>query len=136
MKKVLAGGVFNLLHPGHVFFLRKAKEFGDYLIVVIASNRTASITKDYPVLDQKIRKKNVEKLGFVDKVVIGDETDFMKVVRREKPDIIVLGYDQKISERELKKMLSKEGINCEIIRIKEELEGYKTSRMIKKNEED
>ena len=136
MKKVLAGGVFNLVHPGHVFFLRKAKEFGDYLIVVIASNRTASITKDYPVLDQKIRKKNVEKLGFVDKVVIGDETDFMKVVRREKPDIIVLGYDQKISERELKKMLSKEGINCEIIRIKEELEGYKTSRMIKKNEED
>ena len=135
MKKVLVGGVFNIVHPGHVFFLRKAKEFGDYLIVVVANNRTASLTKRYPIIDQKIRKENIEKLGIADKVVIGDETDFMKVVRREKPDVIVLGYDQKMSERELKKMLMKEGVNCEVRRIKEKLRGYKTSRMVKKNEE-
>ena len=136
VKKVLVGGVFNIVHRGHEFFIQKAKEFGDYLIVVIASNRTACLTKKYPVLDQRIRKKNLENLGIADKVVIGDEADFMKVVRKEKPDVIVLGHDQKMSEKELRKMLTKERIDCDIIRIKEKLRGYKTSEIIKKNEED
>ncbi|NIO22705.1 MAG: adenylyltransferase/cytidyltransferase family protein [Candidatus Aenigmarchaeota archaeon] len=136
VNKVLIGGVFNLVHKGHEFFLKRAKELGDYLIVVIASNRTAQLTKKYPVLDQVIRKKNLEKLGIADRVVIGDEADFMNVVRREKPNVIVLGYDQKISEKELEKMLKKEGIDCEIIRIRDELKGYKTSNIIKNKEED
>ncbi len=133
VKKVLVGGVYNLVHKGHELFLNKAKELGDYLVVVVASNRTASLTKKYPVLDAKTRKKNIEKLGIADKVVIGDEKDFIKVVRREKPNVIALGYDQKISEKELRKLLSKEGIDCEIVRIKEELRGYKTSKIMKRN---
>jgi len=138
MKKVLVGGVFNVIHPGHELFLKKAKEIGDYLIIVVANNRTARLTKRYPVLDQKIRKKNLEKLGIADKVVIGDETDFMTVVRKEKPNVIVIGYDQRMSENELKKMLAKEGIDCEIIRIKDELKGHKTSKIMKiiKNREE
>jgi len=136
MKKVLVGGVFNLVHPGHIFFLKKSKEFGDYLIVVVANNRTAHLTKKYPLVGQVIRKRNIEKLGIADKVVIGDEVDFMKVVRKEKPNVIVLGYDQKINEKELRKMLTKNGIDCRVIRIKEKLKGFKTSMIIKKNEED
>ena len=135
MKKVLVGGVFNLIHKGHVFFLKKAKKFGDYLTVVVANNRTACLTKKYPVVDQKIRKINIEKLKIADKVVVGDEADFMKTVIKEKPDVIVLGHDQRISEKELKKMLIKEGMDCEVVRIKEKLKGYKTSKIIKKNEE-
>ena len=133
MRKILVGGVFNIVHRGHEFFLRKSKELGDYLIVVVANNRTARLTKKYPVLDQEIRKKNIDKLGIADKVVIGDETDFMNVVRKEKPNIIVLGYDQKINEKELKKMLTREGIDCEIVRIREKLKGYKTSLILKKS---
>ena len=60
----------------------------------------------------------------------------MKIVRKEKPDVIVLGHDQKMSEKELRKMLIKSGIDCEVIRIKEVLKGYRTSEIIKKNEED
>ena len=135
MKKVLIGGVFNLIHKGHIFFLKKAKKFGDYLTVVVANNRTACLTKKYPVVDQKIRKINIEKLKIADKVVVGDEADFMKTVIKEKPDVIVLGHDQRISEKELKKMLIKEGMDCEVVRIKEKLKGYKTSKIIKKNEE-
>ncbi len=136
MKKVLVGGVFGILHKGHEFFLKKAKEYGDYLVVVVASNRTAYLTKKYPVVDQETRKRNLEKLGIADKVVIGDEADFMKVVRKEKPDVIVLGHDQKMSEKELRKMLANEGIECEITRIKEVLKGFKTSEIIKNKEED
>ena len=129
-KKVLVGGVFNVIHPGHIFFLKKAKKFGDYLIVVVASNRTAYTTKKYPVFDAKVRKKNLEKLDFVDKVVIGDDYDFMKIVRKEKPDFIVLGCDQKINENKLKKMILKAGLKCKIIRIKEKLKGYSTSKIM------
>jgi FAD synthetase len=131
-KKVLVGGVFNIVHPGHVFFLKKAKSLGDYLIVVVAHNKTAERTKPYHILDQKTRKRNIEKLNIADKVVIGDENDFMKVVRKEKPDIIALGYDQTIKENELAEMLKRNGIICKIIRINEYLKGYKTSKLIKK----
>ena len=132
MKKVLAGGVFGVIHPGHEFFLKKAKAFGDFLVVVVASDKTTCITKKYPVIGAETRKRNLEALGIADRVVIGDDADFMKVVRQEKPDVIVLGYDQKMSEKELEKLLQKNGIECEIARIKENLRGHKTSKIIKK----
>ncbi len=133
MRKVLVGGVFNIVHPGHVFFLKKAKELGDYLVVVIANDKTAARTKQYAVRGQEERKRDVEKLGIANKVVIGDASDFMKVVREEKPDIIALGYDQRMNEYELKWMLAQSGVRCAIFRIKQNLRGYKTSRLIKKN---
>jgi len=131
MKKVLVGGVFNIAHDGHAFFLKKAKELGDYLIVVIAHDETAQRTKKYKIASQEERKKNVEKLRIADKVVIGDERDFMKVVREEKPDVIALGHDQQMKEDELKWMLAQGGIRCSIVRIREKLKGYKTSKIIK-----
>ncbi len=91
MKKVMVGGVFNVIHPGHIFFLKKAKTYGDYLIVVIATDKTAGKKAFFPA---KLRKMLVENLRFVDKVVIGSDNDKMKIVRKEKPDLIVLGYDQ------------------------------------------
>ena len=131
MRKVLVGGVFNIVHPGHNLFLKKAKELGDYLVVVIANDRTATRTKKYAVHSQEERKRNIEKLGVADKVVIGDERDFMKVVREEKPDVIALGHDQRMKEDELKWMLAQSGIKCSIVRIREKLKGYKTSKIIK-----
>ena len=134
MKKVLVGGVFNIIHAGHELFFRKAREHGDYLIVVVASDKTALMTKKYTVLDENDRKKNIEKLKLADKVVVGHETDFMETVRTEMPDVIVLGYDQKISEKELSKQLSNENIDCKIVRIKDFLKGHKTSKLIKNKE--
>jgi FAD synthetase len=129
--KVLAGGVFNIVHPGHILFLKKAKALGDYLVVVIANDKTANRTKAYHVTNQEERKRNIERLGVADKVVIGDERDFMKVVRDEKPQIIALGYDQRADERKLAALLAEEGITCKITRIMENLGDYKTSDIIK-----
>ena len=91
--KVLVGGVFNIIHPGHIYFLKEAKKFGDYLIVVIATDKTAGKKVIYPA---ELRKKMVESLDFVDKEVVGNDINKMDIVRREKPDVIVLGYDQKM----------------------------------------
>jgi len=94
MIKVLCGGRFNFLHEGHKYFLKKARSSGDYLIVVIA-NDTHNKKREEKESQEK-RKKAVEKLGVADKVVIGHEEDFFKVVEKYKPDIVVLGYDQNL----------------------------------------
>jgi cytidyltransferase-like protein len=90
MKKVLTGGVFNTIHQGHIWFLKKAKELGDCLIVVVANDKT--VLKKKPLIKpQEERKEALERLGIADKVVIGDERDFLKVVKKERPKVVALG---------------------------------------------
>ena len=127
MKKVLAGGTFNIIHPGHLLFLEKAKKLGDYLVVVIANDKTVYREKKLLVMPAEARKKILESLRIVDKAVIGDERDFMKVVRKEKPDVIALGFDQDIGS--LEKQIERLGIK--IVRIKSHMKGYKTQDILK-----
>jgi len=127
MKKVLAGGTFNIIHPGHIFFLEKAKELGDYLVVVVANDKTVLRNKGFLSMHAAGRKKVLESLRIVDKAVIGDEKDFMKVVRKERPGIIALGYDQKL-DGDLKKQIESLGIKT--VRIKSRLMGYKTENIL------
>ena len=94
-RKVLAGGCFNLIHPGHIYFLKEAKKLGDVLVVVLSHDKNNN--KPYAILAEK-RKNMLEFLDIADEVVIGDAYDKIKIVRGIKPDIIVLGYDQKLPE--------------------------------------
>lgn len=124
-KKVLAGGTFNILHPGHLFFLEQAKKLGKKLIVVVASDKT--VRKSKKLLEPaSFRAERIGALSFVDKVVVGDDIDMMKVVREEKPDVIALGYDQ--DAEEIRKMLYSEGLFCRIARV-EKLKGYSTKKI-------
>jgi len=92
MKIVLTGGKFNRIHPGHVWLLKKAKKLG-YLLVVLAHDRHNK--RDYASA-ARTRKKEIENLKIADKVVIGSPTSFVAVVKKYKPNIIALGYDQKL----------------------------------------
>lgn len=92
--RVLCGGRFNFLHKGHEFFLKKAKSYGDYLVVIVA-NDSHNKKREHRE-SQETRKDNIEKLGIADEVVIGDEKNFFNVVEKFKPDIIALGYDQSL----------------------------------------
>jgi len=129
MKKVLAGGTFNLIHQGHIFFLKKARELGDSLVVVIASDRTVKGSGKPLLLSASQRKEVVESLGIADRVVIGSETDFFKVVEAERPDIIALGYDQEL-DKKLKSKIKQILPKCKITRV-EKLEGHSTSAMLR-----
>ena len=120
MKKVMVGGVFNLIHPGHIHFLREAKRHGDYLVVVLASDETAAGKLLFPA---SVRKRMVESISFVDKVVVGSPGDRTAVIRKENPDVIVLGYDQEMKE------LS--GLPVPVVRASK-LEGFSTRDIIKK----
>jgi FAD synthetase len=124
MKKVLAGGAFNVIHPGHVWFLKRAKSLGDCLIVVVANDRT--VLKRKPLIKpQGDRKKALEGLGIADKILIGDKKDFLRVVRRERPDIIALGYDQEFDEKKL------EALGCRVVRIPK-YGSHSTSKILEK----
>ncbi|MBI4175997.1 MAG: adenylyltransferase/cytidyltransferase family protein [Candidatus Aenigmarchaeota archaeon] len=103
--KVMVGGKFNIIHPGHIWFLRKARAFGDELVVVLASDATIRNNGQPLVFPAKERKRVMESLSLVDRVLIGDEKDFFRVVEKERPDVIVLGYDQQADSAWLKKRL-------------------------------
>jgi FAD synthetase len=126
MIKVMVFGVFDLLHPGHINFLKQAKKLGDFLIVSVARDRNVKKIKgNSPSISEKDRAKALRKLAFVDKVVLGGVINPWPHIRREKPGVIALGYDQKpyVTMTELKK-------TAKIVRLKpHKPKVYKSSRL-------
>lgn len=118
MVRVMATGVFDLIHLGHVYFLQEAKRLGDELVVVVATDKTAEKLKHVPITPQDMRLKLVEELKPVDKAVLGYEGDRYKIVKELKPDIIALGYDQKHDEEQIKNDLKKMGMDIKVVRLK------------------
>ena len=99
-KIVLAGGVFDIIHPGHINTLNDAKKLGDVLVVVVATDKTAiKMKKRKPLHSAKLRQELVSSLTMVDLCIVGDEEDIFKTVDLVKPQIIVLGYDQSHQEK-------------------------------------
>jgi cytidyltransferase-like protein len=103
MKKVMVFGVFDSVHEGHRHFLREAKKFGDHLIVVVPDNEIVKALKgNHPKKDIAERIEEIEQELEVDEVVAGDEEPgSWNIVKRMKPHVIAVGYDQK----EMKKSL-------------------------------
>ncbi len=119
---VMAMGTFDMLHPGHVHYLQQAKNYGDYLIVVVARDKTVEKERGRaPVVDEKDRLTMVQSLSIVDKAVLGNVADKLKIVEEKKPAVICLGYDQRVDEEKLREELKRRGLNIEIKRMK----GYK-----------
>lgn len=128
MRKVMVGGVFSVLHPGHLFFLRRAKSLGDCLVVVVASDRTVLRRKGVLLKTATERKAAMEKKGVADRVIIGDSEDFFRVVEKEKPDIIALGYDQELDDEFAEKA---EVMGCRVVKIDERFKEYSSSSFMK-----
>jgi cytidyltransferase-like protein len=159
MKKVIVFGTFDIFHEGHRNFFKQAKEFGDFLIVVVA--RDGNVLKIKGVLpwnDEESRLAEIKKSGLVDKVILGNKNKVVAkksalineinsenknekigeqifkdvvgsgsknstykylVLQQEKPDVVCLGYDQRVDLNELQKMLKKYKLNkTKIIKLK------------------
>ncbi len=134
IKVVFVGGVFDLLHPGHIHTLKSAKSYGDVLIVVVATTSTAlKIKKDRNIYHDEIQRQElVQSLSFVDLSLVGKEGTLYDTVKFVKPDIIALGYDQSHNEKEIQRNCSNLGLNLEIIRLSSPIPKIK-STIIKKN---
>lgn len=107
-KNVLAEGCFDILHIGHISYLKEAKKQGDVLFVAVNSDRTVRILKgkERPVFPLKERLEIVASLEFVDYAFMYDSTSTNKLLKEIKPDIYAKGTDYT-----KKKLLEKEGIN-------------------------
>ncbi|AIG98298.1 adenylyltransferase/cytidyltransferase family protein [Archaeoglobus fulgidus] len=116
-KRVVATGTFDIIHPGHITFLREAKKLGDELIVIVAREKNVR-HKPKPVVPEEQRRRVVEAIKYVDKAILGDEDDMFRPIMELKPDVIVLGHDQHFDEDWLKEELRKRNLNCEVVRIR------------------
>jgi FAD synthetase len=119
---VLASGVFDLLHLGHVKFLEEAKKAGGKdaeLLVIIARDCTVEKNKGRkPIMPENQRRALVESLKVVDEAVLGfEEFDIGDVIERIKPDVIALGYDQAGMEKRVQEYVDKHKLNVAVIRI-------------------
>lgn len=118
LKVVLAGGVFDIIHPGHIYTLNSARELGDVLIVVIATDKTAEkMKKRRPLHNQDQRKMLVDSLSVVDLGIVGHEGDIFKTVELIRPQIIALGYDQVHQEKSILEGCKKINLNVKVARL-------------------
>jgi len=131
LKIVLIGGVFDIVHPGHIHTLKDAKSQGDILIVVVARSSTAlKINKHRKIYhDEYLRRELVSSIRYVDYAIIGREGTLYDTVEFVKPDIIALGYDQKHTEKEIAVNCSKRGINTQIIRLNTPIPSSKSTQI-------
>jgi len=118
LQVVLAGGVFDIIHPGHIYTLNAAKELGDILVVVVATNNTAvKMKKRDPLHSQEQRKELVNSLSMVDLCLIGQENDIFKTVNHVRPQIIALGYDQIHQEKFITEGCKKIQLDAKVARL-------------------
>ena len=132
MKTSMAFGSFDILHEGHRHYLKEAKKYADYLIVVVARDKNILKFKaKKPKHDENYRLEQVKKLDFVDEAVLGHKDDILEVLEEYKPNVICLGYDQKtIDENKLREELKKRNLKAKIVRLKPYKENvYKSSKL-------
>ncbi len=117
MVRVMATGVFDLLHPGHLFFLTEARKLGDELVVVVARDQTARRLKREPYVPEMLRREMVEALKPVDRAVLGSPTDIYATVLEWRPDVVALGYDQHWDAEEVRSECGRRGVPVRVVRL-------------------
>ena len=131
MKRVVATGTFDILHPGHVLYLCRARQLGDELWVIVARDSTIK-HKRKPLIPEEQRLYMVQSLKCVDHAILGSEQDMFEPIVRIKPDIIVLGFNQHWDEAALKRQLADRGIDTQVVRLEDsDPSEYASSRNIR-----
>lgn len=117
--KVLIAGNFDVIHPGHIYFLTEASKLGDVTVVVARDETIKKFKGRAPIFNENERKLILENLKMIEKVILGDQKDFFAPVIKENPDIIFLGPDQYSSW--IEERISKSGLNTKIMRLEKRL---------------
>ncbi|MEM4542248.1 MAG: DUF357 domain-containing protein [Sulfolobales archaeon] len=131
--KVLVAGTFDILHPGHIYFLNKAFELGLPYVVI---SRDANVLRNKgrsPVMSEQDRLLVVSSLKPVYRAVLGDLEDYLKPLLEIQPDVVLLGPDQPVDEASLVKELEKRGLSStKVARVKDRLNDYSSTKIIRR----
>lgn len=109
---VFAAGCFNRVHPAHLRLLRQARVLGDRLVVVLSNDAHNKKPNAVPAAQRKAR---LEAYGAADEVLVGDPGSFAASLRRVRPDILVLGYDQKLPDPETEAAVRELGVRVVVM---------------------
>jgi rfaE bifunctional protein nucleotidyltransferase chain/domain len=132
---VFTNGCFDLIHPGHVRYLWKARRLGDYLVVALNSDRSVRSIKgpSRPVMDQGARGEVVAALEFVDGVIIFDEDTPIRVIEHLLPDVLVKGGDWSEDRIVGADVVKRSGGEVQVIPF---VEGFSTTAVVRKIREE
>jgi FAD synthetase len=114
MATAMAFGTFDYVHKGHEFFLKSAKKRGRLIVVVARNSVVRKLKGRQPLFSERTRIAHVKALGIASKVVLGDRDYSLGVVRKYKPDVICLGYDQ----GKFAKFLAQKKVSAKIVMLK------------------
>ena len=134
MKTVVATGVFEIIHPGHLLFLAEAKKLGDKLVVIIARDANVAKRKRRTHILEQQRRDVVAALKMVDEAVLGARGDTLTPLKRIQPDIVALGPDQEFDDIKLQTDIKDAGLSAKVVRISRYWRHplYGTRKIIKK----
>ena len=127
--KVLIAGNFDVVHPGHIYFLKEASKLGKVTVIIARDETIKKFKGRAPIFNENERKFILESLKMVEKVILGDQKDFFAPVLEENPDIIFLGPDQYSSW--IEQRISKSGLTTKIMRLDKRLP-YSSSELKKR----
>jgi FAD synthetase len=116
IRKVIATGTFDLLHPGHIYYLEESRKLGDELWVIVARDMNVK-HKPRPIIPEEQRLAMIASLRPVDHAILGDKTDMFLPIEEIRPDVITIGFNQLFDEEKLRRQLAARNLKPEIVRI-------------------
>ncbi|MCZ0861155.1 MAG: FAD synthase [Methanocorpusculum sp.] len=116
MRRVVATGTFDILHPGHLFYLEESRKLGDELWVVVARERNV-VHKPRPVVPEEQRLMMIAGLRCVDHAILGDMEDMFRPIAEIDPEVVTLGFNQGFSEERLVSQMRERGIRADVVRV-------------------
>jgi len=136
IKVILAGGVYDILHLGHLAALTEARSLGDVLVVVVATDTTVEMLKGRkPIFPEQDRRALVEGIKPVDKAVLGYEDvgmGYEQVLIDVQPDLVAFGYDQANLEKSVREIIQRHNMKIQTVRLsKFDHEKYLSSTSVK-----
>ena len=126
----ITNGCFDLLHKGHIFSLKQCKKYCDKLVVLLNSDKSVRKLKgmNRPIENEKLRKKKLLNLKFVDHVIIFNEMTPFKMIKLLKPDFLFKGSDYRNKKIIGKKYVKSYGGKIKILK---NLKGISTTKILK-----
>ena len=116
IRRVVATGTFDLLHPGHIYYLEESKKLGDELWVIVARDMNVK-HKPRPIIPEEQRLAMIASLRPVDHAILGDKNDMFRPIEEIHPAVITIGFNQLFDEEKLRRQLAERNLNPEIVRI-------------------
>jgi FAD synthetase len=116
VRRVVATGTFDLLHPGHIYYLEESRKLGDELWVIVARDMNVK-HKPRPIIPEEQRLAMIASLRPVDHAVLGDKTDMFRPIQEICPDVITIGFNQLFDEEKLCTQLAARNLTPKIVRI-------------------